>query len=224
MKTSWNLKECKMLIEENLGKRIGSKTDTYLQSIALKVKRIDYHAGKAKNEWNALLIRSVISLRSKYFKEAIENSTAEIEALIQNLNSLGDILAKIVYLVVLRQQHVSGRVYLYKVIKALNDTSIAPRIQKGLENFSNHHKYQYIRAFCNTMKHENMIDIDYIEKMVFINKHKSQKNKIGLRFRRFKNSDKIYSTRFAFDLIDKYQPSILDLLYKAGNEINNHFR
>jgi hypothetical protein len=104
---------------------------------------------------------------------------------------------------------------------------------KAIINLLSSNYYEYVSALVNTIKHRNLIDTEYAEKIgdskyIYLDSSGLQKSVIneGLirnwNLIKFERDGKEYSSITSDQLINEYRENIIDLFLLAGIEINNY--
>ncbi len=160
------------------------------------------------------------SQANKAFSKMLIESEIYMEAAIQNIHSMADILCQIINVVLLNSTLHEAKVDLNSVILKLDSMS-KHNVKNALENLRNSDEFKYIAAFSNTIKHRRLMDTDYHAKL-----GGGTANTHGLRFIEFtydkpsKPSER-YDSVLDTTIIENYIPKIRDLIESVGQEIEN---
>ncbi len=192
------------------------RMETYILSFYWKTWRIEYHSRIAKKIMhNAFPDHSVMDVTSNYFTKSVEESAAEYEAAFQTMHSLGDILAQIVNLAILRSNAIDEDVVsLPSVLERIKNTR---KVYDPLESFKSSSEFAYISAFCNTIKHRKLLEKKY-PTAITSNGDITE----GVRFEKFQYNGKWYNPIFGEKVTKKYFKGIKALIcnvLKATNPI-----
>ena len=220
---SWNLKEYRELIREKYGKDRLSRVEVYNITLDWKIKRAQYHADKVDEYWKDVLKRALRSgmhtvtsrqsnIQIMYF------SAFEMEAMIQTLHSLGDVLAQMVN-AALPENHrlTENKVNLKSMLSKVPENS---RLSVSLQNLLSSPEYKYIAAFCNTIKHRNLVDVDYYSYRDMIKREEQQ----GFRFQEFSYNSVSFKATLFDEIKNNYRNDFLDKIRRVGIELNNSLK
>ena len=144
--TKWNFLELRKLCEE---KGIPD-TKIYQNSLDWRWKRADYHADMASKVWSDLFKES-FSFRDQRYYEARFLYEAQVEACVEALHSLADILAQIINVVILGSKFQEDYVSIKEVVKIMEKEGVAPDVAKSTRQLLDDKLFNYIEAFCNTI-------------------------------------------------------------------------
>jgi len=208
----WNYSELNKLCEEK--GRPDAKI--YQNSLAWRWKRADYHADMASKVWSDLFKESFSFADQRFFK-AIFSYEAQVESCVQALHSQADILAQIVNVLILDNRLPEDSVSIKKVIAIMENESLAPDIAKSARRLLNDGIFNYIEAFCNTIKHRRLIKTDFRAEY-----GENARNESGLRFEAFLFKGDTYPQTWGSDILEKYRFHFLDLITEVGLNINRY--
>lgn len=219
---SWKIEELRNLAEAKYGSGILPQLEEFISSLRWIQWKADYFSEQSKKIWENLFKKSVVRFGSKEFHEGLDSSVAEAEAMIQVLHSIGDILAQVVNLVVLGTNALpEHKVSLFKIIEELKNRNIAPDVYSAIIAFANSKEYRYFQAFCNTIKHRKLLDVEHKMHIDFTDKTKSEE---GLRFREFQYKENTIPAEWIHSILTEYRVNIYSLMRVVGNAINNYLR
>ncbi|MFC1788762.1 hypothetical protein ACFLZE_02460 [Thermodesulfobacteriota bacterium] len=210
--TRWKFAELNKLCEE---KGI-SDAKIYQNSLNWRWKRADYHAKMASKVW-ADLFKESFSFVDQRCYEAIFSYEAQVESCVQALHSLGDILAQIINVFVLNSRFMEDRVSIKIVVGVMEKENLAPEMAKSTRKLLDDHLFNYIEAFCNTIKHRRLIKTEFRAEY-----GENARNESGLRFEEFIFKGNTYPQTWGSDIIEKYRFHILDLITDVGLNINKY--
>ena len=205
----WRFSELNKLCEE---KGIPD-AKIYQNSLEWRWKRADYHAEMASEVWSDLFKESFSFVDQRCY-EAIFSYEAQVESCVQALHSLADILAQIINVLVLSNRLPEASVSVKSVVKIMEDEGIAPAIAKSIRQLIDDGVFQYIEAFCNTIKHRRLIKTDFRAEY-----GENARNESGLRFEEFTFKGNVYPQTWGSDILEKYRFHILDLITEVGLNI-----
>jgi len=206
----WQFSELNKLCEE---KGIPD-AKLYQNSLGWRWKRADYHAEVASKVWVDLFKESFSFVDQRCY-EAIFSYEAQVESCVQSLHSQADILAQIINVLVLSNRLTEESVSIKTVVKILEDEGIAPAVAKSSRQLIDDEIFQYIEAFCNTIKHRRLIKTDFRAEY-----GENARNESGLRFEEFTFKGNAYPQTWGSDILEKYRFHLLDLITEVGLNIN----
>lgn len=208
--TKWNFSELSKLCEE---KGIPS-AKIYQNSLGWRWMRADYHADMASKVWSDLFKES-FSFVDQRCAQAIFSYEAQVESCVQALHSLADILAQIINVVVLGGRLKEDSVSIKKVVKIMEKENIAPDVAKSTRRLLCDELFNYIEAFCNTIKHRRLIKTDFSAEY-----GENARNESGLRFEEFIFKGNTYPQTWGSDILEKHRSHLLNLITEIGLNIN----
>jgi len=219
-KVNWNIEELRKLYRAKVVPKNELLLEEFLSSIGQKIERANYHAQKAKEVWKDFFKPSKVIIPSPQFDSATNISVAEIEALVNILNSMADILAQVInatLLELVNQSVPEDMVFAYKILDKLSKFPQYQDVTKTFSLFLNSKEFKYINAFCNTMKHRKLLDIDYHLHIDYREKGKIQE---GLRFKEFTYKGNVFPATWSTTIEEDYRLKIYDHICDIGIEIN----
>jgi len=206
----WNFEELNKLCQQkNIPESI-----VYQKSLEWRWRRADFHAEKAKEIWAELFSKPVITQDSR-FNEAVFSYEAHVEACIQSLHSMADMLAQIINVVILKNQFMEDGVYFKTLIGEMEKNGIAPLVTNYMKKLLNHEVFQYIDAFCNTIKHRRLINSKFRAEY-----GKDYRNESGIKFLQFNYKSKTYPETWGNDILEQYRFQMRELVTEVGLNIN----
>jgi len=214
----WNVEDFRKLCQE---KEIGDTT-TYQNTLHWKIALVNFHAEKSQNVWDELYNKlnegkKSISINDPEWGEAEFASEAHTVAAAHALHSMADIMAQIVNIVVINGRFSEGQVTMKKILKHLDDNSIAPQIKIVIEHLLNSSEFRYIDAFVNTIKHRNLIDTNW-----GLEYGEGKRNEAGVRFKEFKYNGYLYPLTWTSQIVHDYKTKIIELVLNIGIELNKY--
>lgn len=219
-KINWDIEELRKLYTTKVVRKNELLLEEFLSSIGQKIDRANYHAQKAKEVWKDFFKPSIVSIPSPEFDSTTNVSVAETEALVNVLNSIADILAQVINITLLElvnQSIPEDEVFAYKVLDKLSKFPQYQNVTKVFSSFLNSSEFKYINAFCNTMKHRKLLDIDY---HLHINYREKGKVQEGLRFKEFNYKGTSFPVTWSVAIQESYRVKIYDCICDVGIEIN----
>jgi len=220
-KINWNIEELRKLYIVKVVRKNELLLEEFLSSIGQKMDRANYHAQKAKEAWEEFFKASIVTIPSPQFDVATNVSVAETEALVNVLNSMADILAQVINMTLLElvnQSMPEDEVFAYKVLDKLSKFPQYQNVTRIFSLFLNSGEFKYMNAFCNTMKHRKLLDIDY---HLHINYREKGKVQEGLRFKEFNYKGTLFPVTWSAVIQEGYRLKIYDYICDVGIEINN---
>jgi len=208
--TKWNFSELRKLCEE---KGIPD-SKIYQNSLAWRCKRADYHADMASKVWSDLFKESFSFVDQRCY-EAIFSYEAQVESCVQSLHSLADILSQVINVVVLGNKFPEDHVSIKKVVKTMEQEGIAPDVAKSTRQLLDDKLFNYIEAFCNTVKHRRLIKTNFRAEY-----SENARNESGLLFEEFIFKGSTYPQTWGSDILEKHRFHLLDLITEIGLTIN----
>lgn len=215
---SWDFQEFQNIcLKRNL-----PDTTVYQDTLSRKEIRAKYFGKKAQ------LILTYADLNSSITGGEFEDNDwirvffkyeSNIEAALQAAHSMTDTIAQIINVVILNSHFSEGDVSLKKVSKKLSSPCNAPIVSQAIQQLLNSKEFNYINSFVNTIKHRSLVDAEYR-----IEFGKETCNRAGIKFREFKYCGNTYPVTWGDDIISKYIPKIIDLIWDIGNALNEHLK
>ncbi len=208
--TKWNFSELSKLCKE---KGIPD-SKIYQNSLDWRWKRADYHAEMASKVWSDLF-KDPFSFVDQRCYEAIFSYEAQVESCVQSLHSLADILSQVINVVVLGNKFQEDHASIKKVVKIMEQEGIAPDVAKSTKQLLDDKLFNYIEAFCNTIKHRRLIKTNFRAEY-----GENARNKSGLLFEEFIFKGTTYPQTWGSDILEKHRFHLLDLITEIGLNIN----
>lgn len=119
-----------------------------------------------------------VALGDQHFLGVAFSYEAQVESCIKSLHFLGDILSQIINILVLQGKYSEDSVSIKKVKDATDKENVTSEITTS--NLLNDYSFNYIEAFCNTIKHRRLLHADLRTEW-----GESARNDSGLRFEEF---------------------------------------
>jgi hypothetical protein len=210
--TKWSFEELNRLCNE----KAIPHAEAYQNALAWRWKRADYHAEIASEVWSNLYKES-FSFFDQRCNEAIFSYEAQVESCLLALHSLGDILSQIINVLVLSSKFREDLVSIKKVIDIMEKKSVAPDIARSARRLTDDEVFNYIEAFCNTIKHRRLIKTNFRAEY-----GKNTRNESGLLFEGFVFKGNIYPETWGSEILQKYRFRMLDLITEVGLSINKY--
>lgn len=210
--TDWDFIELKRLCQE----RSISDARVYRIALVWRKNRADYHAEMAKQIWSDLFKES-FSLGDQRFNEAVFIYEAHVESCVFSLHAMADILAQIINVIVLRDQFKEGFVVIERVIQEMRKKHIALEVADKAKNLLRDNTFQYIGAFCNTIKHRRLLQSNFQAEY-----GEKARNESGLKFEAFQYKGHSFHQEWGSDIIGQYRSHLLSLITEIGLSINRY--
>lgn len=211
-----------------------NRLDRYWEALSWKVSKAEYHIYNYKNILKECesykKSKSVLRGSDRELKKYLYSALMEVESVIETLNSLFDILAQIINLIVLDSAFSEHEVNFSKVVQKIKDSEVKRR-KKSLifkqiakfdfidYGFSN--AFEYVHDFCNMIKHRSLIPASNSLLIDFTNRGKLTQ---GIHFVMFCYNRRKHPKMWADDIIDKYSFGILDIISNFGKAINIYLK
>jgi hypothetical protein len=214
----WDLRDFQRI---NLSKGLPDSS-VYCKALSYKYSKALILTDKYQETWtNFWDSHSQISNEQPYLNAFIQaqlESETYIEAALQNLHSIADILCQIINVVLLESKLHESEVNVPKTIQELNDRNL-DKVKIALENLCNSYEFKYIAAFVNTIKHRRLLDTEYHAEFGL-----DKENTMGIRFQAFtynrpKKLIDNYPVILASTIIEVYMPKIKALIESLGMAI-----
>lgn len=216
---SWSFEELRDLCrKKGISEEVISNFSTFAISLDWRYVRAKFHAEQAHNIWKDLLGQS-FSFGDEKYNKAEFSYEAYVEACVQSLHSMADILGQIINIVILKNYFSENNVLLKRVAAYMKKNGIAPDVLMELNILLKSNEFCYIEAFCNTIKHRRLIETEYR-----VEYGGDYRNEEGLVFIEFNYWDVTYPKTWAKDIIDKYREEIFSLIVGVGLKINNFIK
>ncbi len=218
MKT-WSFEELRGLCRgKGISDNVISNFSTYGTSLDWRYHRAKFHAEQAHNIWKDLVSQS-FSFGDERYNEAEFSYEAYVEACVQSLHSMADILGQIINIVLLGGHFSEDNASLKKVAGYIKKGGIAPNVLTNLKELLDSKEFRYIEAFCNTIKHRRLIKTQFRAEY-----GGDYRNEEGLVFEEFNYKAVTYPKTWAKDIIDKYREKVFNMVVEVGLKINDFMR
>ncbi len=222
----WKREEIKQLCKEKMPSIDEQRLLEYWDAIAWKMDRSHYHINmyqKVLKEYDEYKSKqSVITEPNDKWRETYHFALAEVEALIETLNSLVDMIVQMVNLMVLDSVFEEASVNLKKVIKKLEERGMTGILEKIKYLNKNHVEcdevFIYIRAFCNTIKHRKLVEAQH-KMLISVEKKKIEE---GIYLKNFSYNGKDFKEMWAYKLIEEFAPRMFNIIYDVGVAIDEY--
>jgi hypothetical protein len=215
MKT-WSFEELRSICrKKGVSERVISNFSTFATSLDWRYVRAKFHAEQAHNILKDLFGQS-FSFGDERYNKAEFSYEAYVEACVQSLHSMADILGQIINIVILAGNFSEDGASIKKIARYMGKIGIAPDILTELNKLINSNEFCYIEAFCNTIKHRRLIETEYR-----VEYGGDYRNEEGLVFVEFNYKGVTYHKTWAKDIIDKYREEIFNLVVEVGLKIND---
>ncbi len=210
--TKWSFEELNKLCDE----KAIPHAKAYQNALAWRWKRADYHAEIASEVWSDLFKES-FSFVDQRCGEAIFSYEAQVESCLLALHSLGDILSQIINVLVLNNRLLEDTVSIKRVVDIMEKESVAPDIARSARRLIDDEVFNYIEAFCNTIKHRRLIGTNFRAEY-----GENARNESGLLFEGFVFKGNTYPETWGSEILQKYRFRVLDLITEVGLSINKY--
>ena len=211
---NWNLEEFYRLCGES------HNAKNYLWSLDKKLIKAKKMGITAIQKWNEYFANNnTVDFESEEYQELEIDIEMYMEAALQFAHSTGDILAQILNATVLEHPLAEHDVSISKVRSKLLTQEHIKNVITSVDEFVQSRCFQYINAFVNIIKHRSLIgSFTHAE---FGN---NTKNKIGLKFERFKYRGSEYSSEYADEIVNIYFEELQNIIENVGIQINEFLK
>ena len=211
----WNFEEFRTLCEE---KRIATST-VYQNSLNWRWKRADFHAEMAEKVWEELYKEIPVCFIDQRCYEAVFSYEAHVESCIFCLHALGDILAQIINVALLEKKYSEESASMIRIVKTMEKEKIATIAAMSIKKMLKDEIYQYITAFCNTIKHRRILKSEFCAEY-----GGESRNESGIKFESLTYKNHRYPETWGSDILNQYRNHILALITGIGNNINRYVK
>jgi len=212
--SNWDLEELGRLCSQ---RGIPSPT-TYQTSLQWRFWRASFHAKRAHAVWEELFGQP-FTLGDERFNRAAFSFEADVEACIQALHSMADMLAQIINVVILGGHFQEHQVSLWKVTDRLEKMGIAPQVALQARKLLDSPEFGYVDAFSNTIKHRRLVFTKFQAEY-----GGNYRNEAGLLFKAFEYKGESHPETWGNDILDNYRHRFFELVNDVGLSINNLLR
>lgn len=216
---AWNAKEYRKLIISKYGQPAMEDLERYVCTLQWNIDKISLHKEAIKQCWCDVFRPSIVDTSSKEFTRAYFYSMAEGEAIIHSLHSNADIIAHLVNVILNSSKFPSNQVYFKDVKDRLKKKDIAPEVVKVMQGLLDAPEFRYVKAFCNTIKHNCLVDISWAPGNVS-EKGSFEKLKSAIKFMPFTYRANNYPAVFLHDIYGRYATAIRDKICAIGDKLN----
>jgi len=195
-------------------------TSVYQSTLTLKHWRADNFGGKAVEVWNELFSsHQEIKAGDEHWNTAWLESESYLEAALQALHSMADVLGQIINLAVLGGHFTEAQVTLRGVNREIENRGIAPNIVVAIDQLIGSDEFTYTNGFVNIIKHRRLLDTEFRAEF-----GRDARNELGLRFKSFTYSRTQFPTMWLSDIVDNIIPGVIDHICTVGNAVNDWLR
>lgn len=217
---TWNFEELRDLCRgKSIPEDTISKFSNFAEALHWRYKRAEFHAQQAHKILDKLSALTITSCNDEDYNELVFEYEAYVEACVQSLHSVSDILGQIINLLILYEQFSEDKISLKIVINHMIQNEIAPDILDEINKLFCSYEFCYIQAFCNTIKHRRLIETEFRGEF-----GKDRRNEEGVVFVEFDYKGVTYPKTWAKDIIDKYREEIFNLVVEVGLKVNDFVR
>lgn len=195
-------------------------TDIYIITLHSKIWRAENFANKAEKVWQQLFAsHDELSTADVEWRYCWFESEAYAEAALQALHSTADVLAQIINCIILGGHFSEDKVSLYRVLNKLKTDTIAPDVEKAIEEFSTMKEFKYVDGFVNTTKHRRLINAEFRTESGVDTGFRE-----GLRFRPFEYKQERFQEEWISNIRQTVIPMTIEGLEKIGISINDYMK
>lgn len=212
--SNWDLEELGKLCSQR-----GIPAPTiYQTSLQWRFWRASFHAERAQEVWKELFSQT-FTLGDETFNRAAFSFEADVEACVQALHSMADILAQIINAVILGGHFQEHQVSLWRVTERLEKTGIASQVAGQARKLLGSYEFSYLDAFCNTIKHRRLVFTEFRAEY-----GGNYRNEAGLLFRAFNYKVASYPETWGKDILEDYRHQLFEHVNNVGLSINDFLR
>jgi hypothetical protein len=128
-----------------------------------------------------------------------------------------DILAQIINVVILKKRIREENVTSWNVFNYLKSHNIAPYVSELMGKLLESNEFQYINAFCNTIKHRRLINTRFRAEY-----GENYRNESGIKFVEFNYKGVTYPETWGSDFLGNKTVRIRDLVTDVRIAINKY--
>jgi len=211
----WNMNQFRTLC---INRGLPDSTE-FQETLVLKQERVFFFSEKSQKVWNDLFSSQMtVTYPSEEWSNTWLESAAYIEASLQSLHSMADVLAQILNLVFFNPALAESAVSLRRINRSPNSNNLVPNVQTAIQNLIDSNEFKYVDAFVNVIKHRRLLDTDYQAEggtgLDF---------RMGLRIKPFDyNQDHFAYMWVKEDIIENTIPGFISKIADVGNEVNNY--
>lgn len=217
---SWNVKKYRDLIIEKYGKASMRDLEKHITTLQWSQNKILLHKQAIEQCWGDVFSPSIVSLGDKKFKHAYYYSMAEGEAIIHSLHSKADIIAHLINVILESQKLGPDKVYFIEVKKKLDRINIASKVKEVMQGLLNTTAFDYAKAFCNTIKHNCLIDASWLPDNL-LKPGSYERVKSAMKFKSFKYKNTPYPAVHLQEICDDYTRAIDKKIFAIGAKLND---
>ena len=192
--------------------------EIYVRSLSWQQWKAGYHAQRAEEIWvefkSAHTGGYAIRGSNGPWWEAYYTSAAETEATVQAINAEADIIAQVINKIMLRNPLPEANVDYFTVLSRLRNQGPIHNVITAMEEFIGSNEFKYIRAFCNTSKHRNLIEKGYD-----FGGGVSTAYTEGMRFKAFCYRNRAFPITWASSINGPYRETLGEFVKKIGDAI-----
>jgi hypothetical protein len=219
---AWDIKELRELFIKAYGAALLPRFEEYTQTLHWKQWTAMCHAKKSKELWDEFFKMDKVDFRDLKFSKTLDLSTVELEAMAHSMHSMGDILGQIINITIFGADGFSeDSCSLNKVMDKLEEERIAPDILSLLISFKDSPEFKYISAFCNTIKHRKLVDMEYYSHIDCREKGMIEE---GARLKEFTYNGDSFPATWFHKIEEDYRVKIYGLLCDVGRGINIYLK
>jgi len=217
---SWNVKKYRDLIIEKYDEATMRDLEKHIITLQWSQDKILLHKQAIEQCWNDVFSSSIVPLDDKKFKHAYYYSMAEGEAIIHSLHSKADIIAHLINVILESQKFDPDKVYFTKVKKKLDEITIAAGVRNAMHELLDTPAFNYVKAFCNTIKHNCLIDASWSPGNL-LEPGSYERIKSAMKFKSFKYKNSSYLAVHLQEICDDYTRAIDNKIVAIGTNLND---
>ncbi len=192
--------------------------EIYIRSLSWQQWKAEYHAQRAEEIWiefkSAHTGGYAIAGSNRQWWKAYYTSAAETEATVHAINAEADIIAQVINKVMLRNPVPETNVAYSDILRRLRNQSPTCSVATAMEEFIDSDEFKYIRAFCNTSKHRNLVEKEYRFEGGVATAYTE-----GMRFKAFRYRNDSFQITWASSINGPYRETLEEFVQKIGDAI-----
>ena len=211
----WNVDEYRRLVIAKYGQEAMGEIEENISTLEWNLEKVLLHKSVIEKIW--VFKKPVVSVKDQEFGEAFYLSMAEGESIIHSLHSIADVFSHVINILLETDKLPSHEVSFNNVLQKLRSNGVASDVVSNMDGLINCNEFKYVKAFCNTVKHYNLIDgsfhthIDSRDAKAFVS---------GMRFKRFEYRGVIFHEVFLKDIYDGYAKVVKENVVSIGYSLN----
>lgn len=193
--------------------------EPYLGAFLAKQWRVQQFGEKAQDGWKEFFSASKtdVAVGDKDWKVMQMTVESYVEAALQALHSMADIMAQLINVTVLNSHLDESDVSLGAVTNPRNPNIDGSNVANAVENLKQSSDFLYVQAFVNTIKHRRLLDTEYRMEL-----SAGTGLDHGIRFLAFTYKGHPKSAMWLSEIVNQTIPSVIDSLNDIGTSLNDY--